>query len=136
LKPCNIEISGISNNGMTTQEDAAEWTSGRRSIAASGFMSAPARWPQTPWLPIAHQHQTSVVFTSLARLNSWFGNPAVVLEQEIRGFAASPHGECAGSSDHVWSASTVTTRQERATAMLHKQTGNIAFAICITRMAT
>jgi len=109
LKACNAEVTGINNSRLTPQENAAKWISERRSIAASGFMSAPAQWPQTPWLPIAHQHQTSVVFTSLARPNSWFGNPAVVLEQEIRGFAASPRGECAGSSDQVWSASTVST---------------------------
>jgi len=34
---------------------------------------------------------------------SWFGNPAVFLSQETRGFAASPRSECASSSDLVWS---------------------------------
>jgi len=136
LKADNAELTGIGNIKFAPQENAAKWISGRRSIATSGFISAPARWPQTPWLPIARQHQTSVVFTILARPNCWFGNPAVVLEQEIRGFAASPRGECAGSSDHVWSAPTVTTRQERATAMLHKHSSNLAFAIRITRMLT
>lgn len=83
-----------------------------------------------------YQHQTSVAFTSLARPYSWFGNPAIVLEQETRGFAASPRGECAGSSDHVWSALTVTTRCKPAISMLHKRSSNIAFANCVTKLAS
>jgi hypothetical protein len=36
-----------------------------------------------------------MVFTIVARRCNWFGNPAIVLEQEIRGFATPPRGGCA-----------------------------------------
>ena len=58
--------------------------------------------------------------TNIAITSDWFGNPAVVLEQETRGFAAPPRSGCAISPDDVWSADILAPPPGRRWAMSHK----------------
>ena len=63
-----------------------------------------------PFLPDA-MTATWPTSTMIATTQDWFGNPAVVLEQETRGFAAPPRGGCAISPDDVWWAEIVAPRR-------------------------
>jgi hypothetical protein len=60
---------------------------------------------------------------------NWFGNPAVVLEQETRGFATPPRGGCAISPDAVWFAPNIAFPWHRRNRIVHKRMNELNFYV-------